>query len=123
MDGSGMTRACVAWLLCALLVCLTLDPPHCDLCDGPDRVGRPPQGAFPKSSPCAAGLLQQYLLVLRSTGTPGPHGRPKNGEYGFPTYLAEAAFECSGSSVIRVPPPAHSRSRLSLSEPALHCGR
>jgi len=25
----------IAWLLCAVLVCLAVDPPHCDLCDGP----------------------------------------------------------------------------------------
>ena len=33
------TPACViAWLLCAVLVCLAVHSPHCDLCDGPFTV-------------------------------------------------------------------------------------
>jgi hypothetical protein len=36
MDRAITTPACViAWLLCAVLVCLVVHPPHCDLCDGP----------------------------------------------------------------------------------------
>jgi hypothetical protein len=35
MDRAITTPACViAWLLCAVLVCLAVDPPRCDLCDG-----------------------------------------------------------------------------------------
>ena len=29
-----MPARVIAWLLCAVLVCLVVDPPHCDLCDG-----------------------------------------------------------------------------------------
>src|ERR1700689_4771649 len=36
MDRRIKTRACiVAWLLCAVLTCLAVHSPHCDLCDGP----------------------------------------------------------------------------------------
>jgi hypothetical protein len=36
MDRAITTPACVvAWLLCAVLVCLVVHPPHCDMCDGP----------------------------------------------------------------------------------------
>src|SRR5580692_2120759 len=36
LDRSITTPAClIAWLLCAVLVCLVVHPPHCDLCDGP----------------------------------------------------------------------------------------
>ncbi len=36
MGRSFTRRSCVlAWLLCALLVCLAIHSPHCDLCDGP----------------------------------------------------------------------------------------
>jgi hypothetical protein len=31
---SGKRHRVWAWLLCALLFCLTANPPHCDLCDG-----------------------------------------------------------------------------------------
>jgi len=35
MDRAIITPACVlAWLLCAVLVCLVVHPPPCDLCDG-----------------------------------------------------------------------------------------
>src|SRR5580704_2914429 len=72
MDGSGMTRACVAWLLCALLVCLTLDPPHCDLCDGPDRVGRPPQGAFQSQAHAPPDCCNSICWCCVLQGLPGP---------------------------------------------------
>jgi hypothetical protein len=36
MDRAITTRACaIAWLLCAVLTCLAVHSPHCDLCDGP----------------------------------------------------------------------------------------
>jgi hypothetical protein len=36
MGRSFTRRSCVlAWLLCALLICLAIHTPHCDLCDGP----------------------------------------------------------------------------------------
>jgi hypothetical protein len=36
MDRATTRRACViAWLLCAVLTCLAIHSPHCDLCDGP----------------------------------------------------------------------------------------
>jgi hypothetical protein len=36
MDRTATTPACViAWLLCAVLVCLVVHPPQCDQCDGP----------------------------------------------------------------------------------------
>jgi cytochrome c oxidase assembly factor CtaG len=28
----------IAWLLCAVLACLAIHSPHCDLCDGPFAV-------------------------------------------------------------------------------------
>jgi hypothetical protein len=36
MDCPEPTRACVAWLLCAILLCMMVHSPHCDRCDGPD---------------------------------------------------------------------------------------
>jgi hypothetical protein len=36
MGRSFTRRSCIlAWLLCALLPCLAIHSPHCDLCDGP----------------------------------------------------------------------------------------
>jgi hypothetical protein len=36
LDRPITTPAClIAWLLCAVLVCLVVHPPHCDLCYGP----------------------------------------------------------------------------------------
>jgi hypothetical protein len=36
MGGSIAKRAdVIAWLLCAVLTCLAIHSPHCDLCDGP----------------------------------------------------------------------------------------
>jgi hypothetical protein len=36
MGRSFTRRSCIlAWLLCALLTCLAIHSPHCDLCDGP----------------------------------------------------------------------------------------
>ncbi len=36
MDRLTSTQACVIpWLLCAVVVCLAVHSPHCDLCDGP----------------------------------------------------------------------------------------
>src|ERR1700739_3278478 len=39
MDRAITTPACcIAWLLCAVLACLAVHSPHCDLCDGPFTV-------------------------------------------------------------------------------------
>ncbi|HTZ58587.1 MAG TPA: hypothetical protein VMB49_10840, partial [Acidobacteriaceae bacterium] len=36
MDRAATRYTCViAWLLCAVLTCLAVHSPHCDLCDGP----------------------------------------------------------------------------------------
>jgi hypothetical protein len=41
MDSPATTRAYVAWLLCAVLLCLAVHSRHCDRCDGPDFLGPP----------------------------------------------------------------------------------
>jgi hypothetical protein len=44
LDRAITTPAClIAWLLCAVLVCLVVHPPHCDLCDGPLGISSSPQ--------------------------------------------------------------------------------
>src|ERR1700758_5832114 len=41
------TMSCaIAWLLCALLACIAIHSPHCDLCDGPYFPGSSSQSTF-----------------------------------------------------------------------------
>jgi hypothetical protein len=61
----------IAWLLCAILLCLVIDPPHCDLCDGP-LTGT-------SFSPQAIGVQQQPTTPEPCNGTCwccGFHGLP-----------------------------------------------
>jgi hypothetical protein len=39
MDSPATTRACLAWLLCAVLLCLAVHSRHCNRCDGPGFFG------------------------------------------------------------------------------------
>jgi hypothetical protein len=41
MDSPATTRASIAGLLCAVLLCLAVHSPHCNRCDGPSFFGSP----------------------------------------------------------------------------------
>ena len=53
MDRAITTPACiVSWLLCAVLVCLVVHPPHCDMCDGaPTGITSSPQAIVNQQQP------------------------------------------------------------------------
>jgi hypothetical protein len=53
LDRAITTPSClIAWLLCAVLVCLVVHPPHCDLCDGSlTRISSSPQTVVSEQQP------------------------------------------------------------------------
>ena len=55
MDRATTTPArVIAWLLCAVLVCLVVHPAHCDLCDGPlTGISSSPQTIVNQQQPAA----------------------------------------------------------------------
>ena len=75
MSGKSKNRAW-AWLLCALLLWLTVSPPHCDLCDGSSFSVAPSQQSILKHShPVAPDACNRICSCC------GFHGLPNTQQF------------------------------------------
>ena len=123
MDRPATTRACVVvWLLCAMLVCLAVYSPHCDLCDGPEFVGsssrqplfhhQPPASPDRCNGACWCCIFQGLpgaTPVIDLINTVSTHVSPES----------PSGVQGRRSLVFR---PPRIRSPLSLSPPLSGCG-
>ena len=68
----------IVWLLCAIFVCLTVDSPHCDVCDGLSFVNvssqprvhhHVPTAPDPCNGHCSCCVLQGLPIAAPALGT------------------------------------------------------
>ena len=77
-----MPARVIAWLLFAVLLCLVIAPPHCDLCDGPlDRTSFSRQAIVNQQQPTTPERCNGICWCCGFHGLPNPSSRFGPGEY------------------------------------------
>lgn len=90
-----------AWLLCALLFWLTVNPPHCDLCDGGSfTVASVHQSSLKHSHPVAPDTCNGICSCC------GFHGLPNVRQALVPVNVALAGVAAEAPGPAFVPPAA-----------------